>query len=158
MLSGAYDEAIKLLEPHINDPGVTPTLRQNLAEAYGMSGMNADAERVSRLDLSPEQVKHNLAYYHTHRAHLLSPAAGLVADLGHFPTGDIARAHVEQIKTRFPDETEGLAVAATPEVNTIGGTPSFVVQVTGFEKTATLRAFCLKLKKQKIPCTARMDL
>jgi Flp pilus assembly protein TadD len=157
VLSGAYDEAIKLLEPHLNDKGVPPALRQNLAEAYGMAGMDADAERVSKLDLSPEQVKHNLAYYRSHRTHL-SAAAAMVADLGRFPTEEMAEAHAEEIKAKFPDETEGLTVAATPVVTAIGGTPSFTVRVTGFEKTATLRAFCLKLKKQQIACTARMDL
>lgn len=157
VLSGAYEAAIKLLEPHLNDPSVTPALRQNLAEAYGMNGMDADAERVSRIDLTPMQVKHNLAYYRSHRAQSAS-GTSLFADLGHFPTEEMARVHAEEVRTNFPKETEGLTVAATPVVTTIGGTPSFTVHVTGFEKTGTLQTFCLKLKRQQISCTSRIGL
>lgn len=157
VLSGSYDDAIKLLEPHLNDKDAPAALRQNLAEAYGMAGMDADAERVARYDLSPEQVKHNMAYYHAQRRHQAA-GGGLYADLGSFPTQEMAEAHVDEIKTQFPAETDGLAVKAAPKVVASGGTPSFSVTVTGFERTATLRAFCLKLRQQKTACTARMNL
>ncbi|MGL1204029.1 hypothetical protein ACSTK0_23920, partial [Vibrio parahaemolyticus] len=64
VLAGAYDQAIAVLEPHQNDKAATPAFRQNLAEAYAMAGMDVDAARLARRDLPPEQIKHNLAYYH----------------------------------------------------------------------------------------------
>lgn len=157
VLSGGWDEAITLLEPHLKNQGATPALRQNLAEAYGMAGMDADAERVSRMDLSPAQVRHNLAWYRSHRSHL-SRAAGLYADLGNFPTEAMATAHAEDVKARFAEETEGLVVTTAPIVKAADSTPSFVVHVTGFAKAARLHAFCDTLKKETIACMARTEM
>ncbi len=153
VLVGAYGEAIKLLEPHIKDKGATPALRQNLAEAYGMAGMDADAERVGRIDLTPEQVKHNLDYYHAQRAKL-SVAPKLYADLGSFATEAMAAARSDQVKTSFAGEVAGLIIATTPEVKIIGGTPVFTLRVTGFARAERLHNFCDRLKKEKIPCKA----
>jgi Flp pilus assembly protein TadD len=154
VLTGAYDEAIKLLEPRIKDKGATPALRQNLAEAYGMNGMHADAERMARMDLTPEQIKHNLSYYKAARAKLsLEPK--LSADLGSFPTPNMADARAEDIKTRFADDVEGLIVESKSTVKSIGSTPSFTVAVTGFAKKERLKTFCDKLKKENIACKAR---
>jgi Flp pilus assembly protein TadD len=156
-LSGAYDDAIRLLEPHLNDKNATPAMRQNLAEAYAMNGMDADAERVMRYDLPPQQIKHNMAFYHAQRTHMGAGDA-LYADLGSFPTEEIAAAHVDEIKAKFPGDIDGLTIKSMAKVGSTGGTPAFTVRVTGFERTSTLRAFCLKLKKQKIACSARMDM
>jgi Flp pilus assembly protein TadD len=153
VLSGSYNEAIALLEPHLKDKGVTPALRQNLAEAYGMAGMDVDAERVGRMDLSPDQVKHNIAYYHTRREQL-SVAPKFFADLGSFPTEAMAEGRVEDVKSGFVKETAGLVINVTPEVKAIGGTPTFSVRALGFTNAEKVRVFCDKLKKQNIACTA----
>ncbi|MDP9128272.1 MAG: tetratricopeptide repeat protein, partial [Pseudomonadota bacterium] len=151
VLSGAWSDAIGLLEPHMNDKDATPALRQNLAEAYGMAGMDVDAERVGRMDLSAEQVKHNLAYYRAHRTHL-TPTAGLYADLGAYPTDAMAAAHAEDIQQRFSEEMTGLVLLEAPQVEAIGGTPTFTVHVAGFTKKPRLRAFCDQLKRQNVSC------
>ncbi|MDX2027633.1 MAG: tetratricopeptide repeat protein [Alphaproteobacteria bacterium] len=151
VLSGAYGEAIKLLEPHARNREATPALRQNLAEAYGMAGMEADAERMARMDLTSEQVKRNLAFYRKARARL-TPGASLYADLGDFATQAIADANLEQIKTTYGKELEGLTLAVVPEIKSIGSTPRFVVRATGFAKSAQMRAFCDRLQKDKALC------
>lgn len=153
VLSGNYKEAISLLEPHLNDKTATPELRQNLAEAYGMAGMDVDAERVGRIDLSVEQVKHNLAYYHSRREQL-SIAPKFYADLGSFPTEAMAESRVEQIKSLFAKETETVVINVAPEVKAVGGTPAFGVKALGFTSAAKARIFCDKLAKQSIACTA----
>lgn len=153
VLSGAYNEAITLLEPHLKDKGATPALRQNLAEAYGMAGMEVDAERVGRMDLSPEQVKHNLAYYRARRDQL-SVAPKFYAELGSFPTEGMAESRVEQIRADFPKQTGGLVINVTPEIKVSGGTPAFTVRALGFTRVDKVRVFCDKLKKQNIACIA----
>ena len=154
VLSGAWDEAIKLLEPHLNDKDTTRAFRQNLAEAYGMAGMDADAERVMRMDLPPEQVKRNLAYYRSHRAKLTSGLA-LTADLGSYPTAEMAEANAEDIKVQFPDDVAGLTSLrkCCRRSNPSAVRPSFIIRASGFEKTSKLRGFCAKLKKGRA-CTA----
>lgn len=151
VLTGAYDEAIKLLEPYAMDKNATPTLRQNLAEAYGMSGMEADAERMGRMDLSAADVQYNLAYYRKQRAKLaLVPS--LYADLGSFATEDMAKGRAEAVNEAFAAETAGLVVSVAPQVKSIGGTPSFTVMAAGFAKPDKLRAFCEHLKKAGFAC------
>jgi Flp pilus assembly protein TadD len=155
VLSGAYDEAIKLLEPHAQDRNATPALRQNLAEAYGLAGMEADAERMLRMDLPPAQAQRNLAYYKAQRVKLaLVPK--LYADLGSFSTEAMAHARTDEVKTALGDEMDGLIIATTPAVKTVGSTPSFTVRITGFATAAKLHAFCDKLAKDGIDCTAVM--
>ena len=153
VLVGAYDSAIKLLEPHLKDKAATPALRQNLAEAYGMAGMDADAERVARIDLNPEQVRHNLAYYHSRRVELsLEPK--LYADLGSFATEAMADARADEIKTTYAKDVAGLIIATQSEVKAINGTPSFTLRISGFARADKLNAFCAKLKKDTIACKA----
>jgi hypothetical protein len=79
----------------------------------------------------------------------------MTADLGGFPTAEIAEAHAEDIKAQFPDDTASLTLAVLPEVKSIGSTPVFTIRATGFEKPGKLRSFCAKLKKEDIPCTVR---
>lgn len=153
VLTGAYNQAIALLEPYVKDKGATAALRQNLAEAYGMEGMEVDAERVGRMDLSPEQVKHNLAYYRSRRAQL-SVAPKFYADLGSFVTEAMAQGRVEHIKALLSTEAQGVVISITPQVKSIGGTPSFGLRAVGFTRVDKVRVFCDKLKKQNIACTA----
>lgn len=157
VLSGAWEEAFKLLEPHLSDKDATPAFRQNLAEAYGMAGMDADAERIMRMDLPPERVKHNIAYYRAQRKQL-DKTAFLTADLGHYPTQDVAEANAENIRNQFTEELEGLTIAVTPTVKSIGSTPAFALYVKGFEKAVQLRTFCDRLKKGGFACAPRTGL
>jgi Flp pilus assembly protein TadD len=151
ILSGAYDEAIKLLEPYAQDKNASSALRQNLAEAYGLAGMEADAARMARMDLPPEQVQRNLAYYRAQRVKL-SLVPKLYADLGSFATEAMAQAKMNVVQNTFADDVAGLVMTTTPEVKVSGGTPSFVVQVTGFANAAKLHTFCDKLKNSDLSC------
>ena len=151
VLAGNYGKAIALLEPHVKDKKATPALRQNLAEAYAMNGMTADAERVGRMDLSPEQVKRNLDYYRARRE-ALGVTPKLYASLGSFPTSALAERRVADVRAKYPAENAGLVINVTPEVKEIGGTPRFSVQATGFMKAAKLKGFCDRLKKAGLFC------
>jgi hypothetical protein len=103
------------------------------------------------MDLKPDQVKHNLAFYRTRRKQLnLEPR--LYADLGSFPTQIMAEARVEQVKDKFAADIEGLVIDNKPDVTEIGGTPVFTVHITGFAKADKVKAFCDKLKKESLPC------
>src|SRR5262249_21330706 len=151
VLVGDYANAIKLLEPHARDKKAPATLRQNLAEAYGLSGMDADAERMARMDLPAAEAKRNLAWYRAERAKL-APAAKPCADLGSFATEEMAEARATQIKTAMPRETANLTLTATPMVKDIGGTPRFVLRTTGFATPAQARAFCTHMKTRGFAC------
>ncbi len=151
VLSGKYSEAIGLLEPHAADRDATPALRQNLAEAYGLSGMYADAERMARMDLKPHDVKRNLAAYRARHAKL-APEEKLKADLGSYPTAEMADARAEVARSIITDNK--ITVAVMPEVQAIGGTPSFAVRATGFTTSGSLNGFCGQLANKQIGCKA----
>jgi Flp pilus assembly protein TadD len=151
VLGGHYDEAIKLLEPEARNPHAPPALRQNLAEAYALAGMDADAERVSRMDLPPEDVKKNMAFYHAERAKLTLPMA-VYADLGSFSTPDLAEARAAKLKQQFAKDDTKLVFEVVPQVKEQGGTPEFFIHVRGFSKTSAAEAFCGQLKKQDVFC------
>lgn len=72
-LTGNYQEAIAILRPIALALTSTPRERQTLALIYGLAGYRAEAEHLARLDLDPQAVQHNLAYYDTLRR--LSPEA-----------------------------------------------------------------------------------
>ncbi len=72
-LTGDYAPAIAILRPIAMAVSATPRERQTLALIYGLAGDRREAERVARLDLDPESVQSNLAYYDTLRR--LSPSA-----------------------------------------------------------------------------------
>lgn len=151
VLTGAYDQAIHILEPLAQDKVATPVLRQNLAEAYGMLGMEADAERMARMDLSPTEVKKNLAHYRIERAKLVLVPA-LYAELGPFSTEALASMQAGAVKNDSSEEVNGLLIEVLPEVKEIGGTPRFVVRVSGFSKSEKVRVFCDHLKKTGLSC------
>jgi Flp pilus assembly protein TadD len=69
-LSGRSQEAVGLLTAVANGPGATARNRQNLALALGLAGDDDAAQRVASVDLEPEQVETNLAYYADVRRHL----------------------------------------------------------------------------------------
>jgi Flp pilus assembly protein TadD len=72
-LTGDYRDAVGVLRPIALAPGASPRERQTLALIYGLAGNRAEAARIGRLDLDPQAVEHNLAYYDSLRR--LSPQA-----------------------------------------------------------------------------------
>jgi Flp pilus assembly protein TadD len=150
VLVGRYQDAITLLEPHAKDRSATPALRQNLAEAYGLAGMYADSERMARVDLKPDEVKRNLAYYRAKRAKL-APDPKLVAVLGTYATSEMADARAEVARALAGD---GVTVAVKPEVQAPGGIPKFAVEGSGFTDEPALNNFCEAVIKNDIECKA----
>lgn len=63
LMEGQYDAAIEYLSRLALGPDSSPVLRQNLALAYGLSGDEAAAERIARLDLDTATVENNLRFY-----------------------------------------------------------------------------------------------
>ena len=151
VLSENFGEAIKLLEPYAEDAKATPAMRQNLAEAYGMAGMDADAERVAKRDLKPSQVKRNLAAYRERRKHL-EVISGYYADLGQYPTKGMVDARVAYLKSDMAADMDGLVIDDSLRVNNIGGTPSFALRITGFARAERATSFCEKLMKIEQDC------
>jgi len=72
-LTANYREAVALLRPLATSVTSTPRERQTLALIYGLQGNRRAAEQMARLDLGPQAVQRNLAYYDTLR--LMPPEA-----------------------------------------------------------------------------------
>jgi Flp pilus assembly protein TadD len=72
-LTGDYRDAIDVLRPVALAVTASAAERQTLALIYGLAGDRRDAERVARLDLDPQAVEQNLAFYDSLRR--LSPEA-----------------------------------------------------------------------------------
>lgn len=72
-LVGDFPQAIAVLRPVAMVMTASPRERQTLALIYGLAGDRAAAEQTARLDLDPQAVQRNLAYYDTLRR--LSPDA-----------------------------------------------------------------------------------
>ncbi|MBV9859488.1 MAG: tetratricopeptide repeat protein [Alphaproteobacteria bacterium] len=66
-MTGDYNQAISVLRPLASSPTASPGDRQTLALIYGLQGNGPEAERLSRMDLDPASVEHNLAFYDTLR-------------------------------------------------------------------------------------------
>lgn len=154
ILDGKYDEAIKLLEPRIQNPGATPALRQNLALAYGLAGMEADAERVAKIDLPPAKVKENMDYYRRRRAELAISTAPY-AEVGTYATQALAEAEIHKIQKQLGDKDADLKPVILPQVTAPGGTPRFTVRMLGCNSPDDLQVLCDKLAKSGLPCLPR---
>jgi len=63
VLSGDYDEAIKVLTEISFKPGSTARMRQNLSFAYGMKGKYLAAARIARSDLPEQEVQENIKFF-----------------------------------------------------------------------------------------------
>ncbi len=61
--SRQYEDAIDILSRLARQAGATPKMRQNLALALGLSGKEAAAAQVSRVDLGETAVAGNLRFY-----------------------------------------------------------------------------------------------
>jgi Flp pilus assembly protein TadD len=72
-VTGNYGEALAVLTPIAMAPGGTRRERQTLALIYGLQGDRGQAERMAKLDLDPQSVQRNIAFYDTLRR--LSPEA-----------------------------------------------------------------------------------
>lgn len=72
-LTGDFSDAVAVLRPLALAPSASAAERQTLALIYGLAGDRGNAERVARLDLDPQSVAHNLAFYDSLRR--LSPEA-----------------------------------------------------------------------------------
>ena len=151
ILSGHYTVAIEKLEPLARDKTASPALRQNLALAYGLAGMEADAARVAKMDLSPKQVKANLAYYKHKRAEIAVSTAPY-AEVGTYATEALAAAVIEKLKPNLAEAGSTLKPVITPEITAPGQTPRFVVRMMGCAKPDEVQTFCTLLAKKGLPC------
>jgi Flp pilus assembly protein TadD len=72
-VTGNYAEALGVLAPIAMGPTGSRRERQTLALIYGLQGDRAQAERMAKVDLDPQSVQRNIAFYDTLRR--LSPEA-----------------------------------------------------------------------------------
>jgi hypothetical protein len=116
-----------------------------------MAGMYVDAERLARVDLKPQDVKRNLAYYKARRAKIV-PEPKFAADLGTYPTREMGAGEAQKVKDVAADSP--VTVTVDSEVDAIGGTPHFIVRATGFRNEAGVNSFCALLLKNELGCKA----
>ena len=154
ILTRRYDRAIEVLEPYVNDPSATAAMRQNLALAYGMAGMDVDAERVARMDLSPQKVRENMDYFRRQRAELAVSTAPY-AEVGTYATEGMAVAQAQKLRAQFEKSGGDLKPVVLPEVATPGGTPRFAVRMMGCSRPSDVTRLCKTLAASGLPCVAR---
>ncbi len=157
ILMRQYEQAIKLLEPEANNKAATPALRQNLALAYGLSGMEADAQRIAAMDLSPEKVAETMDYYRRQRAEIAVSTAPY-AEMGSYATEAMAVAQIRKMQEHL-DKTGKNAKAykpvVLPQVSTPGGTPRFAVRMMGCTRPDEISRLCETLAPLGLPCTTQ---
>jgi Flp pilus assembly protein TadD len=113
-LAGDHEAAIRTLEPLAVGPASTAQARQNLALAYGLKGDALAAERVGLLDLDPDSVRSNQAFFMALRgmAEPGSAASALVVDPS--PQPKVAPG-IEIVRSRLrPAEPAETAAGAPP--------------------------------------------
>lgn len=114
-LLGDYDGAIDILEPMVLNEEATSRDRQNLAIAYGLAGDNETAEKLSHIDLAPQSVKSNVAFFNELAA--MSPRMRIAVLIGASPNAEQTTRHLAN--NAFPtkdDETEKAAQLASARV------------------------------------------
>jgi Flp pilus assembly protein TadD len=62
-IAGKFDPAIANLRAAAVGPSSSPQYRQNLALGLGLAGRTDEAAKIAQIDLSPDAVRSNLAYY-----------------------------------------------------------------------------------------------
>ncbi len=154
ILNGDYETAISLLEPKLHHPRATAAMRQNLALAYGMAGMDFDAERVAKMDLKPEAARKNLEFYRAKRAEAMVDDQAY-AEIGTYSTEALAEAQIARLMPRLAGFSSELKPVVTPEIASPGGTPRFKVRMMGCSKPEEVQQLCSDLGKQGIPCEVR---
>ncbi|MER2520912.1 MAG: tetratricopeptide repeat protein [Bdellovibrionales bacterium] len=156
VLTGDYNGAVKALEPHSLRKDTPPILRQNLAEAYGLSGMTADAERILRVDHTRDQTLKTLTQYKTRRAALkIEPT--IYVDLGHYATMALAEAKRDQIQQKTPQNLERIVLTVIPEIEKIGSTPRFALHGTGFATLPKAKTYCDRIHAIEAICVIHAD-
>ncbi|MEM8798243.1 MAG: tetratricopeptide repeat protein, partial [Pseudomonadota bacterium] len=65
VLTGDLSTAEQALAKAGEHPRADSQVRQNLALVYGLQGRFDKAERIAKIDLSPDQVEQNMAYLRT---------------------------------------------------------------------------------------------
>lgn len=154
ILTRRYDKAMALLEPHVNNPAATAAMRQNLALAYGLAGMEADAERIARMDLPADKVAANMDYYRRQRAELAVSNAPY-AELGTYATEGMALAQIERLRPQIEQTGGKIKPVVLPEVAAPGGTPRFAVRMMGCSRPDDVTKLCATLAQSGIPCVPR---
>lgn len=154
ILSQRYDLAIKKLEPYLGNVSATAAMRQNLALAYGLAGMEVDAERVSKMDLPPAKVKENMDYYRRQRAEMAVSTAPY-AELGTYATEAMAVAQIDRLRDEVKKAGGDLKPVVLPEVAAPGGTPRFTVRMMGCSRPDDVSRLCETLGKVGVPCAPR---
>lgn len=154
ILSHRFDRAIALLEPELSNHAATPAMRQNLALAYGLAGMDADAERVAKMDLTPDKVAQNMDYYRQKRAEI-SVAATPYAELGTYATEAMAVGQIQKMRGQIERSGGDLKPVVVPQVAAPGGTPRFTVRMMGCSRADDVSRLCETLAKSGIPCVPR---
>jgi len=139
----------------LHDPRATPAIRQNLALAYGLSGMDADAARVAKIDLSPAKAKEALAMYKRRRAESEVTTSPYV-ELGSYPTEAMAQAAIERLLPRLFAKGGDMKPVVAPEVAAPGGTPRFSARLMSCAKPEELQAFCDELVASGVPCRPKL--
>lgn len=154
VLSHRYNQAIQLLEPELQNPSATPAMRQNLALAYGMAGMDDDARRVAAMDLSPDKVAETMEYYRRQRAEVAVTTAPY-AELGTYATEAMAIAQIQKMKEKVAQSKGDYKPVVVPQVTSPGGTPRFAVRMMGCSRPDDISRLCAILNPAGIPCTAK---
>lgn len=153
ILSHRYDRAIALLENVVNSPKASSALRQNLALAYGMAGMEADAQRVARMDMSQDEVRSVLSYYQRQRAEQ-AVSKGAYAELGTYATEALAVAQAKRLHERAR-HIGAFKPVVFPEVSAPGSTPRFAVRMMGCARSNEVSRLCEILSESGVPCVPR---
>ena len=162
-------------------PSAPAPLRQNLAEAYALSGRDADAENVLKIDHKPAQVKKLLAHYRLMREKAAKAAAisapppvqapvhpspietapssspssppGLIyANLGSFSSADLAEARLDKLKEQFGGALGNAHLTVVAYGEKEGDPADYYVRAIDFSDLASAHAFCKTLEKGAAFC------
>lgn len=153
VLTGNYEGARELLEPHVKSPKANAVMRYNLAEAYSRLEMDADAERVLKIDMPASQVGATLAEFVNKRKSMAVQSKNY-ATMGTYATAALAASKAEIMDNKLSIKSQGLILQQKTSVNGIGGTPQFQVVVLGFVNLSKLKSFCDNAQRQGFPCQA----
>jgi Flp pilus assembly protein TadD len=149
LLSGQVNAAIALLEPRQHDPAAAPALRQNLALAYGLAGMELDAERLLRRDLPPAKLRETLDFYRARRAELGTAQAHAL--LGSYGTEALAQHALVKLAPVIAAKSRKAKLVIEPQLMEVGGTPRFAL-VLKADQADELRRICDRLAADGQDC------
>lgn len=121
ILNGEPHEAITVLEPVYEAGKSNPTIRQNLALAYGLTGNEARALELNLRDLPPEQAKENLRFYkkYLRQYNIKRKASGI----GFKDTSDTVKKKLSLVKPKPAAPKPQAMEAEITEPQIAGGPP-----------------------------------